>query len=319
MSDHHKSKPEHISADQLDHPKSKPEILKAEIVAESRLFKVESLHLKFSNGEERVYERMRGGNRGAVMVVPLFDAQTLLLVREYAAGTHSYELGFPKGLIDPGEDAFEAGNRELMEEAGFGARDLIPLKQVSLAPRLFFQPDGHTAGAGSLPRAAGGRRARAPRGDPLAPQSHRRIAGATRLHRVAQHQCPAAGQQMAGGAGKLAQAWVKVIKTEDNKMQELLAWIPGVKEIAREAGRILHEIYHGGQFERQLKEDATPVTSADLAADAYLKQALSALTPPCARADRRGGRCALQPACQLAAILAGGPPRRHRRVHRRQR
>ena len=84
---------------------------------------------------------------------------------------------------------------------------------------------------------------------------------------------------MAGGAGRLAQAWAKVIKTEDNKMQELLDWVPGVKEIAREAGRILHEIYHGGQFERQLKEDATPVTSADLAADAYLKQALSALTP----------------------------------------
>ena len=80
---------------------------------------------------------MRGGNRGAVMVVPLFDAHTLLLVREYAAGTHSYELGFPKGLIDPGEDAFEAGNRELMEEAGFGANSLTLLKQVSLAPGYF--------------------------------------------------------------------------------------------------------------------------------------------------------------------------------------
>ncbi|MGL5337330.1 MAG: ADP compounds hydrolase NudE [Aeromonas veronii] len=137
MSEHHKSPPEQISIDQLDHPKSKPEILKADIVAESRLFKVESLHLKFSNGEERVYERMRGGNRGAVMVVPLFDAHTLLLVREYAAGTHSYELGFPKGLIDSGEDAFEAGNRELMEEAGFGANSLTLLKQVSLAPGYF--------------------------------------------------------------------------------------------------------------------------------------------------------------------------------------
>ncbi|WP_240533698.1 ADP compounds hydrolase NudE [Aeromonas veronii] len=137
MSEHHKSPPEQISIDQLDHPKSKPEILKADIVAESRLFKVESLHLKFSNGEERVYERMRGGNRGAVMVVPLFDAHTLLLVREYAAGTHSYELGFPKGLIDPDEDAFEAGNRELMEEAGFGANSLTLLKQVSLAPGYF--------------------------------------------------------------------------------------------------------------------------------------------------------------------------------------
>ncbi|MGL4715079.1 MAG: ADP compounds hydrolase NudE [Aeromonas sp.] len=137
MSDQHKNKPEHIPADQLDHHKHKPEILKAEIVAQSRLFKVESVHLKFSNGEERVYERMRGGNRGAVMVVPLLDPHTLLLVREYAAGTHSYELGFPKGLIDPGENAFEAGNRELMEEAGFGANSLTLLKQVSLAPGYF--------------------------------------------------------------------------------------------------------------------------------------------------------------------------------------
>lgn len=137
MSDPHKRNPVHLSVETMAHDKSKPEILKAEIVAESRLFKVESLHLKFSNGEERVYERMRGGNRGAVMVVPLFDAHTLLLVREYAAGTHSYELGFPKGLIDPGENAFEAGNRELMEEAGFGASSLTLLKQVSLAPGYF--------------------------------------------------------------------------------------------------------------------------------------------------------------------------------------
>ncbi|MGL5812924.1 MAG: ADP compounds hydrolase NudE [Aeromonas sp.] len=137
MSEHHKSKPEHIRVEMIAHDKPKPAILKAEIVAESRLFKVESLHLQFSNGEERVYERMRGGNRGAVMVVPMLDAHTLLLVREYAAGTHSYELGFPKGLIDPGENALEAGNRELMEEAGFGARELVPLKQLSLAPGYF--------------------------------------------------------------------------------------------------------------------------------------------------------------------------------------
>ena len=30
-----------------------------------------------------------------------------------------------------------AGNRELMEEVGFGARELIHLKQVSLAPGFF--------------------------------------------------------------------------------------------------------------------------------------------------------------------------------------
>lgn len=117
--------------------KQKPEILHTELVAQSRLFKVESVHLKFSNGVERVYERMRNSGRGAVMLVPLLDENTILLIREYSAGTHSYELGFPKGLIDPGENAMEAGNRELMEEIGYGARELTHMKQVTLAPGYF--------------------------------------------------------------------------------------------------------------------------------------------------------------------------------------
>jgi ADP-ribose diphosphatase len=60
-----------------------------------------------------------------------------LLVREYAAGTESYELGFPKGLIDPGETAAQAANRELKEEIGFGCKQLTPLKEVVLAPSYF--------------------------------------------------------------------------------------------------------------------------------------------------------------------------------------
>ncbi len=115
----------------------KPEILGTEIVAQSRLFKIEQVHLKFSNQVERQYERMKGNNRGAVMVVPVLNNKTLLLGREYAAGTHSYELGFPKGLIDPGEEAHEAANRELQEEIGFGAAKLTHLMELSLAPGYF--------------------------------------------------------------------------------------------------------------------------------------------------------------------------------------
>ncbi|BAJ04160.1 ADP compounds hydrolase NudE [Shewanella violacea] len=115
----------------------KPEILGSEIVAQSRLFKIEQVNLKFSNQVERQYERMKGNNRGAVMVVPVLNGDTLLLGREYAAGTHTYELGFPKGLIDPGEEAHEAANRELQEEIGFGARKLTHLMELSLAPGYF--------------------------------------------------------------------------------------------------------------------------------------------------------------------------------------
>lgn len=77
----------------------KPTILKVETVAQSRLFNVESVDLEFSNGVRRVYERMRPSTREAVMIVPIVD-EHLILIREYAVGTESYELGFSKGLID---------------------------------------------------------------------------------------------------------------------------------------------------------------------------------------------------------------------------
>ena len=114
-----------------------PQIKQRKQVAKSQLFAIEQLALTFSAGVERVYERMEGKGRGAVMIVPMIDNATLLLVKEYCAGTHSYELGFPKGLIDPGETAIIAANRELKEEIGFGAKDLKPLHKVAMAPAFF--------------------------------------------------------------------------------------------------------------------------------------------------------------------------------------
>ena len=111
----------------------KPTILNVETVARSRLFNVESVDLEFSNGVRRVYERMRPSTREAVMIVPIVDDH-IILIREYAVGTESYELGFSKGLIDPGESVMEAANRELKEEVGFGAQKLTFLKKLSMAP-----------------------------------------------------------------------------------------------------------------------------------------------------------------------------------------
>ncbi|MGF1839338.1 ADP compounds hydrolase NudE [Vibrio atlanticus] len=117
--------------------RTKPEILAQQTVAQSKLFSIESLDLRFSNGEERTYERMKPSGRNAVMMVPITEQGDILLVREYAAGTERYELGFPKGLIDPGEQPNEAAVRELKEEIGFGANKLTPLKEVILAPSYF--------------------------------------------------------------------------------------------------------------------------------------------------------------------------------------
>lgn len=114
-----------------------PSITARRQVAQSRLFAIEQIDLTFSNGVVREYERMAGSGRGAVMVVPMLDNDTMLLVREYCAGTNRYELGFPKGLIDPGESAELAADRELKEEIGYGANSLIFIRQVSMAPAFF--------------------------------------------------------------------------------------------------------------------------------------------------------------------------------------
>ena len=97
-------------------------------------YRVEHLDLEFSNGERRRFQRMHGRGPGAVVVVPMLDDDTVLLVREYAAGMHRYELGLVKGRIDAGETPLQAADRELKEEAGYGARSLLALRELTLAP-----------------------------------------------------------------------------------------------------------------------------------------------------------------------------------------
>ncbi len=114
-----------------------PKILNVKTLAQSRLFRIEEVALRFANGVEADYERLQATASGAVLIVPLLDAETVLLAREYAVGVERYELGFAKGRIEVGEDALVAANRELMEEMGYGARRLTHLSTLTVAPGYF--------------------------------------------------------------------------------------------------------------------------------------------------------------------------------------
>ena len=56
------------------------------------------------------------------------------------------------------------------------------------------------------------------------------------------------------------------------------SWLPQAIEIAREAGKIILNIYES-EFQVSSKDDNTPVTCADLAANELIVQKLSQLTP----------------------------------------
>ena len=113
----------------------KPKVFNKRIVAKSQLFCIEAMDIEFSNGQRREYERLaRTRPTGAVLIVPILNKETVLLIREYSAGVDRYELGLAKGKIDSGETVLDAANRELKEEVGYGASQLHHLASLSIAP-----------------------------------------------------------------------------------------------------------------------------------------------------------------------------------------
>jgi ADP-ribose diphosphatase len=112
----------------------KPKILHQSIVSRSRLFTVESVDFRFSNGVERTYERLVSGGSGAVMMVAMLDDEHVALIREFGGGVEEYTLTLPKGAVDLGETLEHAANRELQEEIGFASKKITFLKHMSLSP-----------------------------------------------------------------------------------------------------------------------------------------------------------------------------------------
>lgn len=109
----------------------KPQILGCKVIAQTKLFAIEQVDLRFSNGAERSFERLMGQRgKGSVMIVPMLDDDTILLVREYGTGMGEYFLSLPKGAIEREEDLFVTADRELKEEVGYGAKTFHELKPM---------------------------------------------------------------------------------------------------------------------------------------------------------------------------------------------
>lgn len=60
---------------------------------------------------------------GAVAVVPLTDDGRIVLERQYRHATGQVMIEIPAGKLDAGESALVCGQRELLEETGYSARE----------------------------------------------------------------------------------------------------------------------------------------------------------------------------------------------------
>lgn len=98
----------------------KPHVKQIRDLGTLGVFPVEALEIEFANGAERTYYRLNA-KHDAVTVLA-FDQEKIYLISEYAGGTLDYELGFPRGGMDAGEDILTAAARELGEEVSLQAQ-----------------------------------------------------------------------------------------------------------------------------------------------------------------------------------------------------
>ncbi len=102
--------------------------LSSKLVYEGRMLKVREDTVRLPDGRPGRREYVQ--HPGAVIIIALLDADTVLMERQYryAVGRHLYEL--PAGKIEVGEDPLVTAQRELIEECGYTAASWRHLSTV---------------------------------------------------------------------------------------------------------------------------------------------------------------------------------------------
>jgi ADP-ribose pyrophosphatase len=97
------------------------ETISSKTVYRGKLLHVLEDQVRLPDGAHATREYIR--HPGAVMMVPVLDADTVLLVHQYRypLRRHFYEL--PAGKKEPGEDPLATAKRELREECGYEAEE----------------------------------------------------------------------------------------------------------------------------------------------------------------------------------------------------
>jgi len=106
-------------------------VIKRELAFEGDHLRLVNKHFKTDEGKNGIWETVEGKNthdKGAVVVIALTKNQEVILERNWRVPIESYIIQFPSGLTDvAGESEEETARRELIEETGYLAKELIPI------------------------------------------------------------------------------------------------------------------------------------------------------------------------------------------------
>src|SRR5687767_2683947 len=104
----------------------KPEILSTETIYSGRVFDISVAEIR--EGESG-YKREIVNHHGSAVIIPVFEDQTIALVKQYRHAAREYLLEIPAGTLSPGEAPEIGAARELEEEIGVRAKTIEKLSE----------------------------------------------------------------------------------------------------------------------------------------------------------------------------------------------
>jgi ADP-ribose pyrophosphatase len=107
-------------------------LIERRLVLKGRVFEIGVDRVVLPNGLEVQLEILR--HPGAAAVVPLTDAGEVLLLRQYRYASGEFLWEIPAGTLEDGEKPEHCAGRELEEEAGVRAGELVDLGPMVPVP-----------------------------------------------------------------------------------------------------------------------------------------------------------------------------------------
>ena len=108
------------------------ETLSSEVVFHGRVFDTIVKKVKLSDGSISSREIVK--HNGGACILPVDEDLNCYMVRQFRSPFEKIMLEVPAGKIEPGEDPKECAVRELHEETGFEASEVIDLGDMICSP-----------------------------------------------------------------------------------------------------------------------------------------------------------------------------------------